>query len=49
VNQSVFEAVRKDKTDNGIVDNALVGRKPRGTLSPTFSVDVTGGYITRFE
>lgn len=49
VNESVFEAVRKDKTDNGIVDNALVGRKPRGTLSPTFSVDVTGGYITRFE
>lgn len=46
VSEAAYEKVKADKMDNGLVDRAEIGRKARGHLRPTFSVDVTGGYIT---
>jgi hypothetical protein len=49
VPESVYEAVKADKIDNGLVDNALVGSKRRGELDVDFTMPIAGGYITRWE
>ena len=46
VPESVYQSVRADKTDDGIIQNALVGRKAAGRLNPEFLVETTGGAIT---
>ena len=46
VPEAVYEAVKADKVDNGIVDNSLFGVKKRGTRSPAYRFDVAGGWIT---
>ena len=48
VPESEYERVRRDKTDNGIVDSPVVGSKARGKLTRSFTVPVAGGYITRW-
>lgn len=48
VSEAEFERVKADKMDNGLVDRNEIGSKARGRLSPSFSVDVTGGYITQW-
>ncbi|WP_312236380.1 DUF6384 family protein [Stenotrophomonas sp.] len=48
VPQAVYERVAADKMDNGIIEDDLVGRKPRGRLTPDFTVPLAGGYITRW-
>ena len=49
VPESVYEAVKADKLDNGLIDDAIVGSKRRGTLDVDFKMPVAGGYITRWE
>lgn len=46
VDQSVYEQVRRDKEDDGIVNRKIVGTKKRGYLSPEYSVSTTGAAIT---
>ncbi len=49
VPEAVYEEVKADKLDNGLIDQALVGRKRRGQLDVQFERPVAGGYITRWE
>lgn len=46
VPQSTYEAVRRDKLDDGILQRNVVGEKPRGFLEPTYSMAVSGAAIT---
>ncbi|MCW1843800.1 DUF6384 family protein [Prosthecomicrobium hirschii] len=46
VSPQVFEDVRRDKADDGIIQHAVIGQKTRGTLEPTWTVTVLGGTIT---
>ena len=48
VKEEVYERVKADKLDNGVVDAPLVGRKARGTLAVEFVVPVLDGRITRW-
>ncbi|PLX37225.1 MAG: hypothetical protein C0606_12065 [Hyphomicrobiales bacterium] len=48
VSPSVFNAVRRDKEADGIVDDAIVGVKERGYLKPKWLVDVEDGRITKW-
>jgi hypothetical protein len=45
---ATFNAVRNDKTANGIVQNARLGEKRRGYLGPEFTMPVLDGRITRW-
>ena len=45
---ATFNAVRNDKTANGIVQNAELGEKRRGYLEPEFKMAVLPGRITRW-
>lgn len=49
VPEAVYESVKADKIDNGLIDNALVGSKRRGELDVDFKMPIAGGYITRWE
>jgi len=48
VPQSTFDAVRRDKQDDGIVQNNLLGEKKRGALKPDYLMPVLGGTITKW-
>lgn len=48
VNRSVFEQVQADKSDDGIIQANLVGRKLRGHIQPDYVVPVLGGLITEW-
>jgi hypothetical protein len=48
VPQEVFEAVRRDKQDDGIVQNRKVGEKQRGHLGVTYAMMVRSGAITEW-
>ncbi|QCI65192.1 DUF6384 family protein [Phreatobacter stygius] len=48
VPESVFDEIRRDKADDGIIQNATLGRKARGQLEPTWRVALPGGAITRW-
>jgi Family of unknown function (DUF6384) len=43
-----FEAVRSDKARNGIVQNARLAEKRRGSIEPEFRMPVLDGRITRW-
>ncbi len=45
VNDAVFNAVRDDKQDDQIIQNAMIGSKPRGTMRPRYSIPSAGGAI----
>ena len=45
---ATFNAVRNDKTANGIVQNAELAQKRRGYLEPEFKMAVLPGRITRW-
>ena len=45
VPNKVYEQVRADKSDNGIVDNSLFGVKRRGQRTPTYHFETAGGWI----
>jgi hypothetical protein len=48
VPEEVWDAVRADKQDNGIVDRALFAVKRRGAREPEYQFAVAGGRITRW-
>jgi hypothetical protein len=48
VPESVYEAVRRDKGDDGIVKNNVLGIKRRGTLAVDYQMASENGFITRW-
>jgi hypothetical protein len=44
----VYEEVRQDKVDDGIIQDNIVAEKPRGALDPVYLMPVEGGRITRW-
>lgn len=46
VSQDVYDAVRRDKADDGIIQRAVIGQKTRGHLEPAYTLPVLGGHIT---
>lgn len=45
VSEPVFRAIAEDKSDDQIIQNAVIGRKAAGYLSPDYSVETPGGAI----
>lgn len=48
VPQAIYDAVRRDKADDGIVQNTVLASKARGALSPVYKMAVSGGAITQW-
>jgi len=48
VKESVFEQIRRDKMDDGIINNNVFGVKKRGYLQPKYLMPTTGGAITQW-
>jgi hypothetical protein len=48
VDAATFDAVRRDKQDDGIIQNNRFGVKKRGYLKPEYLMPTTGGAITRW-
>jgi hypothetical protein len=48
VDAATFDAVRRDKLDDGIIQNNRFGVKQRGYLKPQYLMPTTGGAITRW-
>lgn len=48
VPEDLFDEVRADKLDNGIVDRGAIGRKRRGAYDETLNIRAAGGRITRW-
>lgn len=48
VPERVYEQVRADKLDNGLIDQSLFGEKRRGELDPRYHFAVAGGHITQW-
>lgn len=48
VDPQVYEQVRQDKQQDGIVNRKVVGFKKRGYLTPDYTVASTGGTITEW-
>jgi hypothetical protein len=48
VSREVFDAVRRDKQDDGIIQRNALGEKPRGTLDIVYSMPVLNGRITKW-
>jgi hypothetical protein len=49
VPQTTFEAVARDKRDNGIIENRILGDKQRGELDPRYRMSVLGGAVTSWD
>ena len=49
VPQETFEAVARDKRDNGIIENRIMGEKLRGELDARYRMSVLGGAITSWD
>jgi len=48
VDEATFEAVRRDKQDDGIIENDRAGYKSRGHLQPRYDLPSSGGAITKW-
>ncbi len=48
VDDDVFERIRRDKADDGIIQNNRFGVKERGYLTPHYLMPTTGGAITQW-
>jgi len=48
VKASVFEQIKRDKMDDGIINNNVFGLKKRGYLQPGYLIPTTGGAITQW-
>jgi len=48
VKTSVFEQIKRDKMDDGIINNNVFGRKRRGYLQPQYLIPTTGGAIAEW-
>lgn len=49
VPETTFEAVLRDKQDNNIIENRVLGQKQRGELEPRYRMSVLGGAITSWD
>lgn len=45
VSEAVFRSVADDKSDDQIIQNAVIGRKVQGYISPQYTVETPGGAI----
>jgi len=48
VKASVFEQIKRDKMDDGIINNSVFGQKKRGYLKPQYLIPTTGGAIAKW-
>ncbi|MCB1800279.1 MAG: hypothetical protein KDI82_01190 [Gammaproteobacteria bacterium] len=48
VDEATFESVRRDKADDGIIENDRFGYKKRGHLEPDYERPTSGGAITQW-
>ncbi len=48
INAEVFEAIARDKRDDGIVQRNRLGDKKRGELDVTYTMPVMSGYLTKW-
>jgi Family of unknown function (DUF6384) len=48
VDAALFDRIRRDKLDDGIIQNNRFGVKERGYLTPQYLMPTTGGAITRW-
>ncbi len=48
VDEATFDAVRRDKQDDGIIENDRFGHKRRGYLRPEYEMPSSGGTITQW-
>lgn len=48
VPERVFNQIKRDKQDNGIIDNNRFGVKRRGYLTPSYQFPTAGGMITEW-
>jgi hypothetical protein len=48
VKESVFEQIKRDKMDDGIIKNNVFGSKKRGYLQPNYFIPTSGGAITQW-
>jgi hypothetical protein len=48
VDQATYNAVGRDKSDDGIIERDRFGAKRRGYLTPDYEMKTTGGAITRW-
>ena len=48
VSEQVFNAVAEDKADDQIIQNAVIGTKERGRLTPDYAIPVLGGQIVEW-
>lgn len=46
VPKATYDKVAADKSDDGIVEDNILGEKPRGSLAPVYEMDVLSGAIT---
>jgi len=46
VDAATFEAIRADKSDDGIIQNRVIGQKQRGSLAPEYRSGVLAGTVT---
>ena len=45
---SIFEQIKRDKMDDGIINNNVVGQKKRGYLNSRYLIPTTGGAIAQW-
>lgn len=45
VPEGVFNRVAADKQDDRIIQNAIIGEKPKGALTPDYTIETAGGTI----
>lgn len=48
VDEATFEAIKRDKQDDGIIENDRFGSKSRGYLEPRYEFPASAGAITRW-
>jgi hypothetical protein len=48
VKASIFEQIKRDKQDDGIISRNVFGEKRRGYLQPQYHIPTTGGAITQW-
>ena len=48
VKSSVFEQIKRDKMDDGIINKNVFGQKKRGYLKPRYLIPTTGGAIAQW-
>lgn len=45
VPEAIFDAVASDKSDDLIIEDDVIGKKPRGALQPSYDIATVGGAI----